>query len=55
MLKKVDKSQWGATEQLNFREGLYYLETVFAKFVPVGKDPVFDGSHGNQPKYLMYG
>ena len=49
MLKKVDKSQWGATEQLNFREGLYYL------FVPVGKDPVFDGFHGNQPKYLMYG
>ena len=31
----------------NVREGLYYLETVFTKFVPVGKGPVFYGFHGN--------
>ena len=37
------------------REGLSYLETVFAKFVPVGKGPVFDGFHGNKPNHLIYG
>ena len=34
---------------------MYYLETVFAKFVPMGKCPVLYGFHGNQPNYLMYG
>ena len=37
------------------RQGLRYRETVFDKFVPVGKDPVVDGFQGNQPNYLIYG
>jgi len=28
------------------------LENVFAKFVPVGKGPSFDGFNGNQPIYI---
>jgi len=42
-------------EQKYVYEGLYFLETVFAKFVPVNEGPVCDGYHGNQPNYLTYG
>jgi len=32
-----------------------FMEMVFAKFVPVGKGPVFYGSHDNQLNNLLYG